>query len=211
MFKDENWIIIDNQQIIQDDNYLIIENLKENLIKSDLIINKYKIKRGELIIYNFNYFMNEIYYSYKSNDDIIIQQAKIDIERSTVLINNKINTNFKTIQTKIKNIARTDEEYYSILMFCTQASLAEPILYLSTKFNTFNNNTLYIGEIKNQNHKLKKLQIYINEQTKKIKIRKLIRLFKVDKIYNDTTIKLILINIELDIAKYIINYKWQFI
>jgi len=46
---------------------------------------------------------------------------------------------------------------------------------------------------------------------KKIKIRKLIRLFKVDKIYNDTTIKLILINIELDIAKYIINYKWQFI
>jgi len=148
MFKDENWIIIDNQQIIQDDNYLIIENLKENLIKSDLIINKYKIKRGELIIYNFNYFMNEIYYSYKSNDDIIIQQAKIDIERSTVLINNKINTNFKTIQTKIKNIARTDEEYYSILMFCTQASLAEPILYLSTKFNTFNNNTLYIGEIK---------------------------------------------------------------
>jgi hypothetical protein len=211
MFKDENWVIIDNQKIIQTDNYLIIESLKENLVKSNLIINKYKIKRGELIIYDFNYFMNDIYHSYKNNVDIIIQQAKIDIERSTVLINNKINTNFETIRTKIKNIARTDEEYYSILMFCTQASLAEPILYLSNKFNTFNNNILYIGEIKNQNHKLKKLKIKINEQTKKIKIRKLIRLFRVDKIYNDTTIKLILINIELDISNYIINYKWHFI
>jgi len=51
-------------------------------------------------------------------------------------------------------------------MFCTQASLAEPILYLSTKFNTFNNNTLYIGEIKNQNHKLKNYKYILMNKLK---------------------------------------------
>jgi hypothetical protein len=207
MYIQDNWTVIDNNIYINKDNYIIIDKYKENIPLNKLILNKFKITNGEIIIYNFENYMNNIYISYNKDYDYIKQQAKIDCDRADIFINNNKTNDFNNLINILEKNTDNKKDYNTMLMFCTQAAIAEPFIYLTKKFKIYDNNNLHIGE--NKNNKRNKIKLIIKNNY--IKIIKTIRLFELDNLYNDKTIHEIRLIIILNIRKYIIKLKWQFI
>jgi len=207
MYKQDNWTVIDNNIYINKDNYIIIDKYIEKVPLNKLILNKCNITNGEIILYDFENYINNIYKSYNKNHNYIKQQAKIDCDRADIYINNNKSNNFDNVKNILKKMTDNENDYNIMLMFCTQAAIAEPFIYLTKKFKINYNSNLHIGE--NKINKRNKIKLIIKNNY--IKIIKKIRLFEIDNLYNDKTINEIRLSMIIHIKKYIIKLKWQFI
>lgn len=184
-------------------NYIIINN--ENSLIKNIEYNEY------VILLDYKNYINEIYNSYKNNDNLIYKQFLNDFPRAKYNINN---VNEKDILLFIDYfeflIYQYNTHFSEFLMLCTQAVMGSPLekLYNIINTNYSDNKEFYIGEPK-KNKKMvfnfitKNNDLYIN-------IKKLLRVFYINN--NSKDITLYYINITLNIPylskeNVIITYK----
>ena len=197
---------------METNNFIIINN--ETNIISNNIENEY------IVLLNYNKYIEQIYNSYKNNNNNIYNQFNKDFPRANYNINN-INENKKCLFIDYFEffIYQYNYNYFEFLMLCTQAVMGSPleilynIIYNTTNIND-TTNEYYIGEIKttkNKNkHKKLVFNIINNNNNLFIIIKKKLRIFYINKYGKDIT--LYNVNIKLNIPystkeKIIITYK----
>lgn len=172
------------------EEYIYISNTNEiNNIFKDKTIYKY------ITILDFETTLTELHKSFKNKEDIL-NQFKVDITRSNVLIYNKI-VSYNYLKKYIKeNISPL--YYYDYLIFFTQAMLSIPYIILLESIS--NNNNIYVGEL-NVSEKTKLGDyINININNNKIKIYKYLRIFYLTKYGYDKTKCYIKISIKINLS-----------
>ena len=154
-------------------------NIPEEIIVSD---------KSQIIIYDYDSFINDLYESYISTSSIkgvykeIELQAIRDLLRSTIYINNIESPREKSYENIVKIMNKyclTPREKYTILMLITQAVLASPYYHLSDQYEDY-----HLGELSStdiiDNKKEMVIKFNINTSKNKVVITKHLRLFKVE-------------------------------
>jgi hypothetical protein len=188
MFNNDNWTLIDyideNIEMMYIYIYYRCQEISLNIPQEIITNDNY-----EIIKYDYDAYINDLFKSFLSYKDIENQAVK-DLVRSVVFINgDKIcrSVIYETLVEIMNKYLLTQKEKYTILMLVSQGVFGIPYHYLATQ-----NSNYHLGELGNIDKKNNnsKLLIYIIINSKKIKIilKKQLRLFSIND-GEDTTIK----------------------
>ena len=212
MFDYNNWVLCDytEDDIVEKETQYIHLNYNEtdiNILIPHYILNT---ENKKILKYDYEPFIVDLFKSFSSYDDIV-HQAYIDLVRSTSYINNRRIRErevHKRILNKMDLYSLTQKEKYGILMILTQAVLGTPYHYICSLFPDY-----HIGELNHRDGDNQKVinRIYIDKNTRKVKISKKLRVFYIDKESNDITYKILQLKLLADIKDgsltFMIRYK----
>jgi len=205
MFDYNNWVLCDyTEEIVEPDDKYVHLNYNEtdiNIIIPHYIVNS-PVKK--ILKYEYEPFMVDLFASFSSYDDIV-QQAYIDLIRSTSYINNRrirSSQTHKRILNKMDLYSLTQKEKYSVLMILTQAVLGIPYHYICSLYPTYHVGEL--NQIEGEHNKVVN-RVYMNKEKVKVKIIKTLRVFSIDKDSNDITHNVIQLKLLADIKDSVIT------
>lgn len=200
----ENYYPYENKTNFDHKSFIIMDilrNIKKDVIKQDFT-DHIQIERN--IYVHYHEWYNDIKNSYKNNNNIF-KQFEIDFQRSILYCNGHIVNNtdefMKYIQMKCDQ-----KTIYTILMFCTQASLGLPFEIIHKSLD----DNYYVSEIKNkkvdQHNKSQYINVYVDDEIY-IKIEKKLRIFILDNYQNDKTLYIISIFLDFDLKNNYVNFR----
>ena len=179
MFDSDKWILVD-----------LIENLNEmyihigynyKMISLNTPINIEINNKNEVLTYDYDHYLNDLFNSFLSYNDVDLQSRK-DLKRSKVLINNNEIYHKESYYELLKIMDKyklTQKEKYTILMLVSQGVFGLPYNYVSNKYNNYHLGELSNDEKKKYNGKIL-INIKIDNNKKKIILKKKLRLFKIN-------------------------------
>ena len=209
MFETNKWVMAD--YIVDDDGYDDLQFLNIYLAIKDIYLNLPEeitvTDKMEHIRYDYDTFINDIYESFESYDDIQSQAFK-DIYRSKISINNKYipkDNSYKEIIKIMNKYKLSQYEKYVILMLSTQAVLACPYYHISNQYKD-----LHLGELNDNDNindtKSMNINYILSNSSCKMNITKYLRLFDIcDGI--DITKKIFKLTLIINLKKKKINVK----
>lgn len=180
-------IMNSNEQFIYISNNTIDINKNTN-INTNTNIYKY------IILLNFDDIIDDLKKSFKNKNDIL-NQFKIDVERSKIYINSK-KSNYKYLKKYIKTYI-SPLYYYDYLICFSQALLAIPYIILTNSIKS----TYFVGELNYKQRELISKYINIKIINNSIKIYKYLRVFTINENDIDKTLYIIKITISIDLCK----------
>ena len=205
MFDNDKWIMVNfieelNEMYVHlSYNYKIISLNTPTNIK---INNRY-----EIITYDYDQYLNDLFDSFLSYADIDLQSRK-DLRRSKVLINDKeisYNESYQKLLKIMDKYLLTQKEKYTVLMLVSQGVFGLPYNYILHKHNDY-----HLGELSNIEKKKYKgaitINIKINNNDKKIILKKNLRLFVINN-FGDKTKQILKFIIIVNIKKKSIKCK----
>tara|TARA_Y100000389_G_C17439352_1_gene507609 strand:+ start:1105 stop:1689 length:585 start_codon:yes stop_codon:yes gene_type:complete len=181
-----------------------------------IMINKNNLdntnEKEYIVLLDYNKYVNQINNSYQQNtlniDDNIREQFYNDFPRCIFKINNKREKNIDIFIDYFEFILyQNNEELSDFLMLCTQAVMGSPLELL---YKTIKKNNIYIGELKSKIKTNLIFNILSNQNELTFQIKKILRLFYINKSGIDETKKIIQITINIPFyskEKIIIIYK----
>ena len=200
MFDYNNWVLCDyTEEVVDPDNEFVHLNYNEENI--NIIIPQYILNTDtkKILKYEYESFMVDIFTSFSSYEDII-NQSYIDLIRSTSYINNRIiksTETHKRMLNKMDLYSLTQKEKYSMLMILTQAVLGIPFHYISGLYPGY-----HVGELNQTECGNRKVvnRICINNDIKKVKISKILRVFSINSESVDITYKKLQLKLLINIS-----------
>lgn len=181
---------------------MINKNNKYIIINSDINI---KDNNEFIILVDYDTILNDLRKSYNNNNNKIYEQFLRDYKRCKIYINKKKENDYK-IFTNYFELLFIINNYniYDLYLFCTQAIMGYCLEQLYKKLDK----NLYIGELK----KIKSLYYFINCKNNRIiiNIKKKLRIFYIDNMGHDKTLKNIIIKLYIPLSNkenIIILYK----
>ena len=206
MFDYNNWVLCDyTEEVVEADENYIHVNYEEQDI--NILIPHYILNTPDKKILKYDYepFVVDLFTSFSSYDDIV-QQACVDLIRSTSYINNRrIRSSqiHKRVLNKMDLYELTQKNKYSIMMILTQAVLAVPYHYICSLYPEY-----HVGELRHIEGEHNKVvnRVYIKKDILKVKITKTLRVFSIDTDSNDITYKVIRLKLLADIKDGVITF-----
>lgn len=210
MFNYNNWVLCDySEDIIESDDQYIHINYNEkdiNIIIPHYILN---IPDKKILRYDYKPFMVDLFNSFSSHTDIV-NQAYMDLIRSTSYINNRIvraSETHKRILNKMDLYSLSQKEKYTMLMILTQAVLAIPYQFICSLYPEYHVGELSIKD--GESHSVIN-RIYIKNNILKVKITKTLRIFSIDTESRDITYKIILLKILVNIKEESLIFMFKY-
>jgi hypothetical protein len=209
MFNKNSWTIMD--YICDECNELSFLNIILQVEDISIYIPEQIKKEDDHIIVKYDYdtFINDLFESFSSYEDIKSQAIK-DTNRSDVILNG-VKLNSRNIL-KIEELIETmniyylsQTEKYTILMLITQGVFGLPYNYVLNEYKNYHLGELNYTE-KTKGYNRMKIIISLNCNKKKIIINKKLRLFTIDD-NEDTTYKILNFTINANLIKKKIAFR----
>ena len=176
----------------------------DNHITTNITYNQ--IDNENIVLLDYNSYIQPILNSYKNNSSNISNQFKNDFPRANYKINNLSEKNISIFIDYFEFLFHQyNLNFNEFLMLCTQAIMGSPLEIL---YKTIYNKNIYIGEL--QNNTPLQFNIVTKNNDVFIIAKKQLRFFYINTKGYDTTMNLIDINVHIPFytkEKIIITYK----